>query len=341
MEPISGRSVTWAEFVEAGLLREYRRKLNVALSELRPVIDRLREKYETPYPLTHHRPFVGPGRELLLEVQQDAGLDADLCLVAAANDQLLLTPAADAFVQRVEWAEDIAVSWRPHDDPHSPVRMASDVRFGKPAIKGISTEVLREHVESGEDFAEVAEAFDLDLEDAHWAFGLRNLGTSGVTRPGKPATVRFYFDANILGLAKIFVQVRADATYPGDPGSAIAIALLEAGVRELVIHDADASRVATLLDLLSDVGQGRASAGPPDPAGCDLVCNASPMGMEDDDPLPVDAALLSSSMFVGDVIAGHGVTPFLEAARAAGCKTANGDHMVEAAQDLMVDFMLQ
>ena len=127
----------------------------------------------------------------------------------------------------------------------------------------------------------------------------------------------------------------------GGAGSAIAIALLEAGVRELVIHDADASRVATLLDLLSDVGQGRASAGPPDPTGCDLVCNASPMGMEDEDPIPVDAALLSSSMFVGDVIAGHGVTPFLEAARAAGCKTANGDHMVEAAQDLMVDFMLQ
>jgi hypothetical protein len=49
--------------------------------------------------------------------------------------------------------------------------------------------------------------------------------------------------------------------------------------------------------------------------------------MEDNDPLPVDAPLLSSSMFVGDVIAGHGLTPFLEAAEAAGCKTANGDHM--------------
>ena len=43
----------------------------------------------------------------------------------------------------------------------------------------------------------------------------------------------------------------------------------------------------------------------------------------------------------GYVIAGHGVTPFLDAAQAAGCKTANGDRMVEAAQDLMVDFMLQ
>jgi len=34
----------------------------------------------------------------------------------------------------------------------------------------------------------------------------------------KPATVRFYFDADVLGLAKIVVQMRSDATYPGDPG---------------------------------------------------------------------------------------------------------------------------
>ena len=65
------------------------------------------------------------------------------------------------------------------------------------------------------------------------------------------------------------------------------------------------------------------------------------MGMEEGDPLPVDAALLTSSMFVGDVIAGHGVTPFLAAAEAAGCRTANGGHMVEAAQDVMADFMLR
>jgi uncharacterized protein (DUF433 family) len=173
-EPTSGRSVTWAEFVESGLLREYRRTHKVALSELRIVIDRLRDEYGTPYPLAHHRPFVGPGRELLLEVQQEAGLDADLCLVAVANDQLLLTPAAEAFVQRVEWAEDIAVSWRPHDDPQSPVRMAPDVRFGKPAIKGISTGALWEHVESGEDLTEVAEAFGLDIVDLRWALAYEN-----------------------------------------------------------------------------------------------------------------------------------------------------------------------
>jgi len=126
----------------------------------------------------------------------------------------------------------------------------------------------------------------------------------------------------------------------GGAGSAIAIALLHAGVGELVIHDADQSRVATLLELLKDLGQGRVRAGPSDPTDCDLICNASPMGMEEGDPLPVDPARLTSSMFVGDVVAGHGVTPFLRAAEAAGCRTANGGQMVQAAQDAMADFML-
>jgi shikimate dehydrogenase len=126
----------------------------------------------------------------------------------------------------------------------------------------------------------------------------------------------------------------------GGAGRAIAIELLAAAVSVLVIHDADESRVSALLDLLADAGDGRVIAGPPDPAGCDLVFNATPMGMEDGDPLPVDPALLTSSMFVGDVIAGHGVTPFIKAAQAAGGKTANGGHMVEAVQDLMADFLL-
>lgn len=30
--------------------------------------------------------------------------------------------------------------------------------------------------------------------------------------------IRFYLDADLLGLAKLLVSVRADVTYPGDPG---------------------------------------------------------------------------------------------------------------------------
>ena len=37
----------------------------------------------------------------------------------------------------------------------------------------------------------------------------------------KPATVRFYFDADILGLGKLIAGLRNDCTYPGDPGGVV------------------------------------------------------------------------------------------------------------------------
>ena len=37
----------------------------------------------------------------------------------------------------------------------------------------------------------------------------------------KPAVVRFYLDADVLGLAKLICQERSDCTYPGDPGAVI------------------------------------------------------------------------------------------------------------------------
>ena len=77
VEPRGDRAaVTWAEFVEAGLLREYRRKLNVPMAELRAFIDVIRGRYGTPYPLADRRPYVS-GRELLSRAQEAAGLDAE------------------------------------------------------------------------------------------------------------------------------------------------------------------------------------------------------------------------------------------------------------------------
>jgi hypothetical protein len=37
----------------------------------------------------------------------------------------------------------------------------------------------------------------------------------------RPAQVRFYFDADVLGVAKVVASLRSDVTYPGDPGREI------------------------------------------------------------------------------------------------------------------------
>jgi hypothetical protein len=48
--------------------------------------------------------------------------------------------------------------------------------------------------------------------------GLRDADACRVT---KPAQVRFYIDADMLGLAKVLVTLRPDVTYPGDPGGTL------------------------------------------------------------------------------------------------------------------------
>jgi uncharacterized protein (DUF433 family) len=163
------RTVTWAEFIEAGLLRQYRREHHVPMAELRDFIDLLRDRMGVPYPLAHHRPFIAD-RQLVLEAQDEAGLDPELCLVAVVRGQLILTPASRDFVERVRWNEDeVASAWRPAEDPRSPVLMDPELRFGRPAVNGISTEALWEQSEAGESAEETADAFGLSVGDVRWA----------------------------------------------------------------------------------------------------------------------------------------------------------------------------
>jgi uncharacterized protein (DUF433 family) len=168
-EPRDGRVVTWAEFVEAGLLRGYRRDLQVPMLEVRAFVDLLRARLEIPYPLAHAQPFVGEGKQLVWDAQEEVELDPDFCLIAEVRGQLVLTPPSQAFYARVSWTDDVAAAWRPADNPDSPVRIDPETRFGRPSIKGISTEILWEHAESGASLEEIAHAFDLDVDDVRWA----------------------------------------------------------------------------------------------------------------------------------------------------------------------------
>ncbi len=126
----------------------------------------------------------------------------------------------------------------------------------------------------------------------------------------------------------------------GGAGSAIAQALLAAGVRELALHDADTGRRDALIARLNNMGAGRAVAGSPDPSGYDLVGNATPAGMQARDPLPIDVAKPAPSTFVGCVITVPAASPMIDAARALGCTTSTGTDMYGALQGAMLDFLL-
>jgi uncharacterized protein (DUF433 family) len=167
-EATGSRTVTWAEFVEAGLLRQYRRKHNVPMLELRSFIDRLRDRLEVPYPLAHCRPYVG-GRQLIFDAQNEVNLGADFALVAEVSGQYVLTPPSQEFFERVTWEGDIAARWRPDANVDSPVIIDPDIRSGRPSVGGISTEILWEQADAGEDERDLADTYGLTLTQVRWA----------------------------------------------------------------------------------------------------------------------------------------------------------------------------
>jgi shikimate dehydrogenase len=127
----------------------------------------------------------------------------------------------------------------------------------------------------------------------------------------------------------------------GGAGSAIALALLDAGVAHLAIHDGSAERRDALVERLGARYPGRVGAGSTDPSGCTVVVNATPAGMRPDDGFPLQVECLASGMFVGDVITAPAVTPLIEVARTAGCGTLVGGDMFAGVAELMVAFLLE
>lgn len=115
----------------------------------------------------------------------------------------------------------------------------------------------------------------------------------------------------------------------GGVGSAIAASLAARGVGTLALAD---SVTATAEGLATRIAQHHpgvevrlASA---DPAGYDLVVNATPLGMKAGDPLPVDVSRIAPSTFVGEVVMKQEFTPLLLAAREKGCRVQVGTDML-------------
>jgi uncharacterized protein (DUF433 family) len=162
-EPTGARDITWGEMVEARYLRAYRQR-NVSMQQLRPFISKLRQEFGVPYPLAHFKPFIGGGRRLLLEVQEQVGLSEPLQVVyEAKTGQLILDPRAVEFLDRVEFAgtgEQEAERIYPAGR-ESPVVMDPRVASASPAVRGIRTEAI----------AELADA-DVSVEDIAADFGL-------------------------------------------------------------------------------------------------------------------------------------------------------------------------
>ncbi len=128
---------------------------------------------------------------------------------------------------------------------------------------------------------------------------------------------------------RLFKGTRVLVSGTGGVGSAIAASIAAAGAAELMLFDmSDASAEALAARLREHYPQMKVVTGSKDPAGYDVVVNATPLGMKDSDPLPFDVDRIDPATFVGEVVMKTEYTPLLQAAKAKGCAVQVGTDML-------------
>ena len=122
---------------------------------------------------------------------------------------------------------------------------------------------------------------------------------------------------------------RALVVGAGGVGSAIAASLAARGVAAIGLHDVNAASAEALGRRLAEHYPGiEVRTGSNDPAGWDVVVNATPLGMNAGDPLPIDMDRLEPGTFVGEVVMKQTTTAFLQAAIDRGCPVQVGTDML-------------
>jgi shikimate dehydrogenase len=115
----------------------------------------------------------------------------------------------------------------------------------------------------------------------------------------------------------------------GGVGSSIAASLAAAGAGCICLFDASTGAFEALRDRLrAHYPRLDIKTGSNDPAGYDLVVNATPLGMKKSDPLPMDVSRIAPTTLVGEVVMKEELTPLLRAARERGCPVQVGTEML-------------
>ncbi|WP_338819437.1 shikimate dehydrogenase family protein [Acidovorax temperans] len=137
------------------------------------------------------------------------------------------------------------------------------------------------------------------------------------------------FVRGLLRKGRTLRGARVIVSGAGGVGSAIAASLAAEGVAHISLYDTCAASAEGLAERLrAHYPQLVVQTSSNDPAGFDVVVNATPLGMKEGDPLPFDVTRIDPAAMVGEVVMKTEYTPLLQAALAKGCGVQVGTDML-------------
>lgn len=127
----------------------------------------------------------------------------------------------------------------------------------------------------------------------------------------------------------------------GGAATAIALALARQRIATLTIANRSREKASRLAEIVTrKVIDAVVHIGSADPAGHDIIVNATSLGLKPEDALPCDVSRVEPGMVVADVIMQPAVTPLLVASAKRGARIHEGEHMVVPQLELFEQFLL-
>jgi shikimate dehydrogenase len=125
----------------------------------------------------------------------------------------------------------------------------------------------------------------------------------------------------------------------GGAGSAVGVAIADAGAARLRVFDIGQEKAATLVEKIArHYPACRVDAGPPDWAEHQILINATPVGMLPGDGTPIELDRLKPVTLVIDIILKPDMTPLIARAKQIGCRTLDGRVMLEGQVEEVLAF---
>lgn len=161
--PPNSRKMSFRNLVEAHVVKAISLHHKIPVPEIRRAIEYAEKKEQIPNLLTHEKLQIGAGQ---LFVEKFGEL-----ISLGRGGQLAMKKVLEKYLQRIEYDEEWAVRFYPFIQGYdsTAVSISPRVSFGKPIVGGITTYMIAERFELGEEEDVIATDYGISRQDVEQA----------------------------------------------------------------------------------------------------------------------------------------------------------------------------
>lgn len=158
-----GRPLSYLELVEVAFVGRFR-EMGMPRKSIRVAHDYLSKLWQVEYPFAQLR-LKTEGYEILADFDE-----SESYVSASRAGQLLWAELIESRVREFQYELDMALQWHPRGED-VPVIVDPRISFGSPVLEGsgVSTWIIRERHEAGEEHDDIADDFGISRGDIHVA----------------------------------------------------------------------------------------------------------------------------------------------------------------------------